>query len=169
MSIAINPRPDFHESTRTRGFHILHSSVPGTLPKSRPLAFCALAAPGPTTLHASADEGDHAALVHGLRGKPSNHRIDLGSPPQDSGRLSPRLRTTSDPPSPARSWPNRAWPSPRRHCGSWLLDRGAVAEAAATRPAPPAQAAALAASASWCRWIPPSTTGSRAVASRWYW
>jgi hypothetical protein len=55
-------------------------------------------------------DGGDAAIVHGLRGKPSNHQPD---PKLRNAVLAACRQPYADcgPPSPARSWPNRGYQS----------------------------------------------------------
>ena len=109
-------------------------------------------------------QGDQA-LVHGLRGRPSNHRCapafkrsileayrlryhDFG-PTFASEKLAAEGLVVC--PQTLRRWLLEA--------GLWLKQRRRDPTAAAGR--------AATASASWCRWTPRSTTGWKAAARRW--
>jgi hypothetical protein len=86
-------------------------------------------------------QGD-AAVVHGLRGKPSNRRLD----PKAKHKILRAYRKDSA--------------------------AGGGGRGPGARPAPPATRTAAAgrggpASASWCRWTPRCMTGWRAAARSW--
>ena len=108
--------------------------------------------------------GGDAALVHGLRGKPSNTTpsfVSVSSTP--TGRGTP----ISVPPWPARSSPPRGFVSASRRSAAGSWPRGCGSDVGTATPTAAGVPAAVA-SASWCRWTPRFTIGSRVAARRWF-
>jgi hypothetical protein len=112
------------------------------------------------------EAGGDAALIHGLRGKPSNHQPDHKlkhkvlhayrqryrdfGPTFASEKLAEVERLVVCPQT-LRRWLIEA--------ELWQANAAARHTAAAANAAP--------ALASWCRWTPPSTIGWKAVVRRW--
>ena len=155
-------RPDRDEPTRAR-----RPDRPESRPQGQDLPGRGRRHLGKSTrqvrrlLEALREHGDRA-VVHGLRGKPSNHKADddlkkavLDAYAKHYPDFGPTLAAEKLAEHDLQVCPETLGAGcSTRACGS--------ASATASRTAAAGRAAP--ASASWCRWTPPSTTGSRAAA-----
>ena len=107
-------------------------------------------------------DGD-TTLVHGLRGRPSNHQAD----PDLHRRVLRAYRQTYRDFGPTLACEKLA--AEGLTVGVETLRRWLLAEGLweRQRHRDPHRSRGGRASASWCRWTPRSTTGSKAAASRW--
>ncbi len=109
--------------------------------------------------------GGDAALIHGLRGQPSNY----GKPAPLRRRVLQLYRKDYPdfgPTFAAEKLAERGLEVPLIPCGAGCSPKPVATPAPQRRTAAAGHAAP--ASANWCRWTPRSTTGPRAAARTWF-
>jgi hypothetical protein len=110
MSTASNEGDRIPMSQQERDrLRVLHSVLDGERTQVEAARLLRLTPRQVRRLQQRLQRGGDAALVHGLRGQPSNRRMDARASAVVCFESTARTIPTSAPPSPRRSWPNADW------------------------------------------------------------